>query len=227
MPRGVPASGSRKPRRPTSLAAGPVDGTAGNDPTADVPPVAQPAVLIEMVHVDETPAGVDEPLGPTQPEEPKPTPEQQEIERLRHQVAQLAGKKDAEPEVEQLTAPGSSDNIRIHFLEDGLTALGQVWYRGQELEFEPGSRAYQDTFNRFGQSWLELAGNDFAQVDRWGKVMFRPGPWPGKNYVDGTFEPMRAEKDDARVGVPSQEELAAADKKRQTQRSAPRLPEQV
>jgi len=28
--------------------------------------------------------------------------------------------------------------VLIHFTADGLTAFGQVWYRGQELEIGPG-----------------------------------------------------------------------------------------
>lgn len=187
-------------------------------------PQGVPEVLIEAPAVEFVPDDrVDEPHAPQQP-----TPEQEEIVRLRDQLAKLSGKRDdGEPELEKLANPGDGGNIVIHFLEDGLTALGKVWYRGQELEFEPGSKAYKDTFNRHGKTWLELAGNDFAQVDRWGKVMFRLGPWPGKAYVDGSFEPMRNEKDDSRVRPPTPEELAAADRLRRTQRAAPRLPQQV
>lgn len=154
------------------------------------------------------------------------TPEQLEIKALRDQLAKLSGKKDEEPVVEEIINPGDPDNIVIHFLEDGLTALGKVWYRGQELEFVPGSRAYLDTFNRQGQSWLDLRHNDFAQVERWGKIMFRPGPWPGKSYADGTFETLRVEKGEGRVAPPSEDEIARAEKARQ-QRAAPRLPQQV
>lgn len=166
---------------------------------------------------------VDEPHG--EPEEL--TPEQQEIKFLRDELAKMSGRKDVEQEFENLKAPGADGNILIHFLEDGMTALGQVWYRGQELEFEPGSRAYKDTFNRRGETWLSLAGNDFAQVDKWGKVMFRPGPWPGKTYLDGEFEPMKAESGDARVAKPSPEELERAEKLRTSRRAAPVLSQQV
>src|SRR3954466_9124810 len=168
MPRGVPASGVRKPRHqapPLSVAAGPVDEPAGDQTPADVPTPDAPPPVVELVQFydsEQTPPPAREPvpgdelLGPTQPEEP-PTPEQEEIRYLRHQLAQLSGKKDVEPEPDTIAEPGSQDNIVIHFLEDGLTALGKVWYRGQELEFEPGSRAYQDTFDRYGNSWLKLA----------------------------------------------------------------------
>lgn len=229
MPRGVPNSGQRKPRMAAEpevaqspLAIGAVDAEARAETPAEVPapPPDVPDGLTDLPMVELAPARVDEVHG-----EPL-TAEQEEIKRLRDQVATLSGKKDEPPVYEQLLRPGAEGNIVIHFLEDGLTALGQVWYRGQELEFEPHSRAYKDTFNRLGRSWLELAGNDFAQVEKWGKVMFRPGPWPGKSYLDGTFEAM-ADNDGSRVSPPTPEELAKADELRRTQRAAPRLPQQV
>lgn len=154
------------------------------------------------------------------------TAEQREIKLLRDQLAREKGRKDPEPEVEQIASPGDQGNIIIHFLEDGLTALGKVWYRGDEVEFEPGSQAYQDTRDRLGRSWLDLRHDEFAQVERYGKVMFRNGPWPGKSYADGSFEVLRAEKSDARLAPPTEEELARAEKARKL-RAAPRLPQRV
>lgn len=68
--------------------------------------------------------------------------------------------------------------ITIHFLEDGHTALGHVWYRGQELTFEVGSEAHNSTFDRNGESWLDLADDPREQVLRYGGQKFARGPWP-------------------------------------------------
>ena len=85
-----------------------------------------------------------------------------------------------------ITMPDTSDVaaeiILIHVLEDGFTAHGRVWYRGQELEYETESRPYRDTLDKAGNSWLLM--DDAAQMRAYGRVMFRPGPWPGEPYAD-------------------------------------------
>lgn len=221
MPRGVPASGKRQPRRITAapVAETPVSASALDD-AVDVfaaasaqedPAPFPPAAVSEL-----TTAVPDGQL----------SPEQLEIKRLRDQLAREKGRKDEEPVVEVIAKPGDDSNILIHFLEDGLTVLGRVMYRGDELEFDTRSQAYRDTFNRFGQTWLELRNNEFGQVDRWGKIMFRSGPWPGKSYADGTFESLRGEKEGTSVKPPTAEEIAAAEKMR-AKRAAPRLPATV
>lgn len=155
------------------------------------------------------------------------TQEQRRIRELENQLALERGKKEPEVELDVPANPGDGSNIVIHFLEDGFTALGQTWVRGQELEFEPDSQAYRDTCDRHGRSWLELRNNEFEQVDRWGVIMFRNGPWPGKPLTAAAevpFEPVRG-SDGSIVRPPSVEELeaaAAAEAKRR--RAAPRLP---
>lgn len=151
------------------------------------------------------------------------SPEQQEIKRLRDQLARETGRKDLGVPVAELTKPGDTSNILVHILEDGFTALGKVWYRGDELEFEPQGRAYKDTFNKRGETWLELRHNEFAQAERWGKVMFRNGPWPGKSYADGTFETLRSEKGDGHIPAPTLAEIEKAEALRK-KRAAPHLP---
>jgi hypothetical protein len=223
MPRGVPVSGKRQPRAvpavtetaETTLASSTLDDEArideafGNE--IEAADLSAEGELIEEYQLD------------LAPEKVEMTPEQEEIKYLKDQLAKMAGKKDVEPQVEKLARPGDDGNILIHFLEDGLTLLGKVWYRGEELEFEVGSQAYKDTFNRRGETWLDLRNDEFGQVDRWGKIMFRSGRWPGKTYADGTFEALRLEKGDGSVKPPTATELAAAEKARQ-RRAAPRLP---
>lgn len=72
------------------------------------------------------------------------------------------------------------DTVLIHVREDGFTANGRVWYRGQELEFTVGAQNWRDTLDRNGQSWLQL--NEADQLRRYGKVMFGHGPWPGASW---------------------------------------------
>lgn len=208
MPRGVPASGKRRTRAVFAAEASEAPVAAGAVDDAAREPETAPAE-VELVA----------------PAAPVLTPEQQEIQLLREQVAKLLLEKDLESKpaaVRSEAKPG--DKIRIHFLEDGLSALGKVWYRGEELEFIVGSRPYEDTFNRRGETWLDLRLDEFKQVDRFGKIMFREGPWPGKTYLDGTFEALRKEKGEGFVEPPSPEQLKAAEKRRQ-RRAAPSLPE--
>lgn len=78
--------------------------------------------------------------------------------------------------------PTDGTTLLIHVLEDGFTANGQVWYRGQEIEYVVGKQPYEDTKDRNGKTWLEW--DDAEQMRRWGKVNFRRGPWPGSVYED-------------------------------------------
>lgn len=152
---------------------------------------------------------------------PAETAEQREIRELKEQVKALMAQPqpDSEPDSEPTKVeetPEEGDTFLIHFLEDGITAQGQVWYRGQELEFMVGSKAWNDTFDRFGKSWILMSEND--QADRKGKVYFRRGPWPGKpSYKDGQWE-----KD-----APAESALEQADIKERERRrkGAPTLPD--
>jgi hypothetical protein len=178
--------------------------------------------------VEQPPVQVDPPVvvepGVTEPV--TPSPEQLRIKALEDQLALLSGRRDVEPEIDDTPVDADGEVIIVHFLEDGMTALGRVMYRGDELEFVVGSPAHKDTFNRNGRSWLDLRHDEFGQADRWGKIMFRNGPWPGKSYADGKWESIRSEKGDALINPPSAAEIEAAEKARK-RRAAPRLPTQV
>jgi hypothetical protein len=156
------------------------------------------------------------------------TPEQRRIRDLEDQLAIERGRKDPQPELDVPEQPGDPGNIFIYFVEDGFTALGKVWYRGQELEFAPGSPAYADTCDRNGRSWLTLRGDDNAQITRFGRVMFRPGRWPGKTYKDAAalpYEPLKSLTGAGTVAKPTDEELnRAAAEEHGRRRAAPRLP---
>lgn len=153
------------------------------------------------------------------------TADQQRIKELEDLLARERGHKDPAREIER-PAPDGAGSIVVHILQNGFTANGQVWYRGQELEFNQNSRSYQDTKDRNGRTWLALRDDDFAQIERYGDVMFRSGPWPGKSLLDVDkveFEPMRRVDNDAPVGRPSIEELTRADEEeRRRARGIPR-----
>ncbi len=155
---------------------------------------------------------------PARVPESEMTPEQLRIRDLENQLALERGRQDPEPELEP--APATGENILIHFTADGLTALGKIWVRGQEIEFAPGSRAYADTCDRNGRSWLELRDNPAAQEARWGEEKFRSGPWPGQPLLA-----VAKERFDNAAGGPTEEQLRqAAEAEARRNRAAPRLP---
>lgn len=99
-------------------------------------------------------------------------------EELLARLAAIRAKKARSGKTEEV-GTNEPEKITIHFLEDGLTVLGNVWYRGQELTFEVGSPAYQATFDKNGKSWLlDYIDNPRGQVERWGGLKFARGPWP-------------------------------------------------
>lgn len=136
-------------------------------------------------------------VAPPRDEDGKPLPEsvltneQKEIRRLQDLLAKQDAKKLETQEDEEFVA-GGDNKILIHFVTDRMTALGRQWYTGQEIEFEIGTRPYEDTKDRTGHSWLTLT--DSQQMERYGEIRFRKGPWPGKDYSD----PAASEKEKAR-----------------------------
>lgn len=75
-----------------------------------------------------------------------------------------------------------SSNFLVHIVEDGFSAHGQIWYRGQEIEYSTDEQVYKDTMDRYGKSWLDL--DDAGQMRKYGRVYFRRGPWPGNEWED-------------------------------------------
>lgn len=149
------------------------------------------------------------------------TPDQVRIKELEDRLAKEMGRKDPDQEFE--VADPDGETILIHFVADGFTALGHIWYRGQELEFTVGSPAYNDTRDRYGWSWLSLRDDAAAQEARYKEVKFRSGPWPGAAYADAAtkarFEPLKD------VKPLTEADLAVADRaEARRRRAAPRLP---
>jgi len=134
------------------------------------------------------------PSQPVESTEPALTPEQRRIKELEDQLARVNGAKDPETEYDEVANPGDEKNILIHFVRDGFCELGTVWYKGQELELEPGTAQYNSA-----KSWANLESSE--QEEFYGEVYFRKGEWKGKNY----------------------EEEAAAKAERRRNRAAPRV----
>jgi hypothetical protein len=110
-----------------------------------------------------------------------------EVEELRAQLAQaqeeLAAAKAASDEVEQIAevSPDAKDAVTVNFVEDGLTWLGKVWVRGEELTVAPDSKEWKElTDPRTGRLLLTLTENE--QIIKWGKRMFREGKWIGEGF---------------------------------------------
>ncbi len=141
--------------------------------------------------------------------EPEPEPveeeisdeEKEEIKNLEDQIARRNNARLDSREPKGFAEAKSKDTILIHFVEDGFSAFGTVWNKGQELEISPGSPEFQRTQDINGDSWLDLRTDNAAQRRRWGKVMFAEGPY---EWVEGEeFDVIVARADVRRKrGVP-------------------------
>jgi hypothetical protein len=157
--------------------------------------------------------------------------QQQLIAQLQAQLAALQQQVNPAQPVAQQVQSSPQRTVLIHFLEDGYTALSTIWYRGQELELTVGSPQWLETCDREGRSWLEMAGDDGAQMRRWGRVMFRPGPWPGKTLKEAAKEARfqsLLDENGQPVRQPSEEEFERAyQAELRRKRAAPRVPANV
>ncbi len=142
------------------------------------------------------------------PEELLTDAERAERDKL-HQAAVARGRRDVVPVYDP--PPEGAETFLIHFVEDGFTGFGVVWYRGQELEVTVGSLRWDEGWNQ-GTRWLQW--QDAEQMNKCGKVYFRRGPWPGrKSYADGAggYERLKEIGGDGQVAGPSVEALMKAD----------------
>jgi hypothetical protein len=91
----------------------------------------------------------------------------------------VRGEKAIGPHVS--ASANAADVVTVNFTEDGFTAFGSVWYRGQTLSVERGTPDWEMTVNpETGESWMDL--DEDAQIEKYGQRMFRPGKWVGKSY---------------------------------------------
>ena len=160
------------------------------------------------------PMDAELPVPGSAPMRPRPAAElspAERAERERQHAEAIAAARQFEGAPAQYV-PAEGEAVLIHFVADGLTAFGQVWYRGQELAIGP-------SHPRWGEAvgWITLTR--FQQVDRWGEQKFDFGPWPGRrSYTEalGSFEQLASKRDsDGKLtGIfagPTEEELRRAD----------------
>lgn len=130
------------------------------------------------------------------------TPEEK-AERERQHAAAIAAARRFE-QAEPQFVPTEGEAVLIHFVADGFTAFGQVWFLGQELEIGPDHPRWAEA-----RRWITMSR--FEQIERYGAHKFDPGPWPGRPYADaaGSFERLMTGPKDkpVPVAVPGQAEL--------------------
>lgn len=105
-------------------------------------------------------------------------------ERRQVELARAANSSDPSP-VSGLTIsgdPGAQGAVTIHFVEDGFTVLGKVWYRGEELTIVPGTKQWEESPHYAGKIFADL--DEFDQEAIWGQRYFRQGPWRGKRLSE-------------------------------------------
>jgi hypothetical protein len=100
------------------------------------------------------------------------------------QTAKTAQDKEEQPNWVPGTEPQKGQLVKIHVLEDGLTAFSKVWYRGQEIELVVGSKDWQDTLDPVtGKSWIDATPAEAAKRMR-GIRYWDHGPWPFEDWED-------------------------------------------
>jgi hypothetical protein len=110
----------------------------------------------------------------------KLSPDEQKLRDLEDALAKRKADALVAAPVEYDNSGHEGENvILIHILEDGFIFNGVTWYKGQEVEFVVGSLAYEQTKDRNGWTWLDIAGDPAAQYRKWRKQYIGLGPWPG------------------------------------------------
>lgn len=148
---------------------------------------AEPTETAEQKRIRELEAELSRPVATAKDARPIPesqlTPDQRRIRELEDQLARRRAAESEAADTEWDTTEGG-ERILLHVLEDGFLMQGQVWYRGQEVEFVVGSEAYEQTKDRNGNTWLDLLDDIDGQFERWGKQYIKAGPWRGKKWGD-------------------------------------------
>lgn len=141
-------------------------------PTGRRPVVAKKAIPAAPQAISDTTSVEEVETSSTELEEA-----QKKIAELQDQLALAKGSNDPELEFDEVTNPGNKKNILIHFVRDGFCELGTIWYKGQELELEPGTPQYESA-----KRWAFYTPEE--QEEFYKEVYFRAGPWKGKDYDD-------------------------------------------
>ena len=138
-------------------------------------PVLAPEEDPELVRIKQLESQLAQPLPSFKEPEAAPTANQLRIKMLEDQLAKRNADIVTNAPPEYVADSGDGERLVLHFEQDGFMALGQMWYRGQEIEFVLGSPAYERTKDRTGFTWLSLVDDPSGQLARWGKHYFARG----------------------------------------------------
>lgn len=97
----------------------------------------------------------------------------------------------------------------FHLVNDGLTFAGKVWYRGEEIVVEEGTTEFELAFDRKGN--FILGKSEVEQIETYGEVKYREGPWPYGGYDLNIYEPGQIDAEGHKI-VASKSEIAALEK---------------
>lgn len=110
--------------------------------------------------------------------------------RVRRTNAQIAADEAAEAARREQLAVERAAHIptpkpikfdeTIHFLVDGVTAFGRVFYKGEEVRIVEGTREYSLAFNIYGEFIFGKTPEE--QIARWGVQRYGKGSWPYGGY---------------------------------------------
>lgn len=139
-----------------------------------------------------------------------------EQKALLDSLKQLKAEETKKADVEASAgASGPEDGtILLHFVQDGFTISGAVYYRGQELEFDVPSLAYEQQKDRNGDSWLDFVDDPAEQIKRYGKHYFSRGAWPYRKWGDDSHATDEATRQDIKK---------ASEKEKARSRKAPTI----
>lgn len=133
------------------------------------------------------------------PAKPKPAPKQPEIDleaikaqiraEIEKEIEERSRKEVVEVAPDVIEAPpihahAAEDEVVIHFVDDGLTFGGEVYYRGQELSLNP-----------VDNPWVNMPRT--RQIQKWGKQLFAKGAWPYGGF--DLSDPEMSDEDKARL----------------------------
>lgn len=108
-----------------------------------------------------------------------------EEEKNREHRAAIAANTAAlsAPEAFEEAEMSDPSTISFHILDTGFTFADRVWNFGQNVSIKRGGRAYQDTIDRDGKSWLDDLSRS-AQFARFRKIVIGEGFWDGPAFND-------------------------------------------
>jgi hypothetical protein len=136
--------------------------------------------------------------------------ERAERDRQHAEALAAAVRIEQAPDVFEPYKPESGQTVIIHFIEDGFTFAGKVWYRGEEIEIGPDHPRWPEV-----RGWILL--DKWKQFDRYGKQYFDRGPWPGRRSFAGPdvqWEKLSTLDKKGQFAGPTEEELRRAEEER-------------